>query len=119
MKGFFTAVLLLIFFSACKESGVQLAKPSTFVRYFSDGQQDQAVDVLETSDKGYLILSYSAPSNGDAGWINLLKTDLSGNVIWGGGGEKAIKAKSPNTTLQPGNIVAIGDKTGDTGYVLV
>src|SRR6267154_4447512 len=81
MKGIVTAIALLFFFGACTESGVHLSKPSTFVKYFSDGQQDEAIDVVETSDHGFLILSH-ADSSGGWGGINITKTDLSGNVTW-------------------------------------
>ena len=80
MKGFFTAIAILFFFSSCKESGVQLSKPSTFVKYYSDGNQDDAVDILETSDHGFLILSH-ADSTAGSGGINITKTDFGGNVI--------------------------------------
>src|SRR5258708_6615330 len=117
MKGLVTAVALLFFFSACKESGVQLSKPSTFAKYFSDGNQDQGIDVLETSDRGFLILSH-ADSSGGSGGINITKTDLSGNVTW----EKFIrrgKNLSPGD-LRTSNFVPIKDNTGsDQGYVIV
>jgi len=117
MKGLITAVALLFFFSSCKESGVQLSKPSTFVKYYSDGNQDEAVDILETSDHGFLILSH-ADSAGGSGGINITKTDLSGNVTW----EKFIRRNknlSPGD-LRPSNFVAIKDNAGaDQGYVIV
>ncbi len=82
MKGLFTAATLIFFFSSCKESGVQLAKPSTFVKYYSDGNQNDAVDILETSDKGYLILAHADSSKAGLGGINITKTDFSGNILW-------------------------------------
>ena len=113
MKGIFTAVALLFFFGACKESGVQLSKPSTFVKYFSDGNQDQAIDVLETSDKGFLLLSHSSSSI-RLGGINITKTDLSGNILW----EKSFRKDTSD--LIPSNFVAIKDNAGsDQGYVIV
>jgi hypothetical protein len=116
MKGLFTAVCLLFFFSSCKESGVSLSKPSTFVKYFSDGQQDDAIDVIETSDKGYLIVSHSVAtvSGKSTGAINLIKTDLSGNTLW----EQTFRRDSSD--LIPSNIVAMQDGSGaDQGYVIV
>jgi len=113
MKGLFTIVCFLFLFSSCKESGVQLAKPSTFVKYFSDGQQDDAVDVLETSDNGYLILSHSDSSSAFGG-INVIKTDQSGNTLW----EKSFRRNKSD--LSPSNFVAMKDNSGnDQGYVIV
>ncbi len=113
MKGLITAATLIFFFGSCKESGVQLSKPSTFVKYFSDGNQNEAIDILETSDKGYIILSHSDSSKG-VGGINITKTDLSGNRIW----EKYIRSASGD--LVPSNFVAMKDISGnDLGYVIV
>ena len=116
MKGIFTVAAILFFFSSCKESGVPLSKPSTFVKYYSDGNQDDAIDILETSDHGFLILSH-ADSTG-AGGINITKTDLSGNVVW----QKFIRRSnslSPGD-ISPSNFVAVKDNNGlDQGYVIV
>jgi len=116
MKVIFTVVAFLFFFIACKESGIPLSKPSTFVKYYSDGNQDQAIDILETSDHGLLVLSH-ADSAGLSGGINIIKTDLSGNVTW----QKSIR-RSKNLSagdLRPSNFVAIKDNTGsDQGYVI-
>src|SRR5579859_5157522 len=84
MKGFFTALILVLVVS-CKESGVQLAKPSTFVRYFNGGFNDQAQAILETSDKGFLILANSLTKStlsNDYYKIKLIKTDGYGNQLW-------------------------------------
>src|SRR6478752_5187633 len=109
MKGLFTAVALLFFFSSCKESGVPLSKPSTFVKYYSDGNQDDAVDILEISsatERGFLILSHA---DSTAGWggINITKTDIGGNVI-----KQTFIRRSKNLSpgyLRPSNLVAIKD----------
>ncbi len=116
MKGLFTILTLFIIMFSCKESGVPISKPSTFVRYFNDGNRNFAVDVLETSvkgDKGFLILSYSQPS-GNIGRINLTKTSANGNTLW----EKYIESKTLSD-LKPSNIVAIKDNLEDTGYLIV
>jgi hypothetical protein len=114
MKGLFTTLALFVLMLSCKESGVPVSKPSTFVRYFSDGNPNDAVDVLETSDQGFLILSYSKPLATDSlGKIILTKTSISGNTIW----EKTIRSKTSD--LRPSSFVAINDITGDTGYVIV
>jgi len=117
MKGIFTVAAILFFFSSCKENGVPLSKPSTFVKYYSDGNQDDAIDILETSDKGYLILSHSDSSSGvGVGWTNITKTDFSGNTLW----EKSFRGDDNKSDLIPSNFVAIKDNSGaDQGYVVV
>jgi hypothetical protein len=113
MKGIFTVAALIFFFTACKESGVPLSKPSTFVRYFGDGNQSQAIDILETSDHGFLILSHTDLA-GLNGGINISKTDAGGNTIW-----KKSFTKS-GSDLRANNFVAIRDNSGnDQGYVIV
>ncbi|MBY0434730.1 MAG: hypothetical protein K2U26_11525, partial [Cyclobacteriaceae bacterium] len=42
--------------SCLSESGKDPGKPSTFVRYYSGGTSDQAVDMRETADKGLAII---------------------------------------------------------------
>jgi hypothetical protein len=112
MKVIFTVVAFLFFFIACKESGIPLSKPSTFVKYYSDGNQDQAIDILETSDHGFLILAHADSTGG--GGINIIKTDLSGNIVW----KKLFR--SSGSDLRPSNFVAIKDNAGnDQGYVIV
>jgi hypothetical protein len=117
MKGLFTALALLFLFVSCKESGVPLSKPTTFVKYYSDGQQDEAVDILETSDKGYIILSHSDSSNSiGVGWTNIIKTDFGGNTIW----QKSFRGDGAKSDLVPSNFVSIKDNSGaDQGYVIV
>src|SRR6478736_7752240 len=112
MKGIFTVAMILFFFSSCKESGVPLSMPSTFVKYYSDGNQDEAIDILETSDKGYLVLSHS-DSSGVSGII-ITKTDIGGNALW----QKSFaKAKYD---FVPSNFVAMKDNAGiDQGYIVV
>src|SRR6478609_3938752 len=117
MKGIFTVAAILFFFSSCKESGVQLSKPSTFVKYYSDGNQDDAIDILETSDHGFLMLSH-ADSTGGWGGINITKTDFGGNVVW----KKSIRRNKTLSAgdIRPSNFVAIKDNGGlDQGYVIV
>jgi len=100
---------------SCKESGVPVSKPSTFVRYFSDGNPNSAVDVLETSDHGFMIMSYSKPSdNSRPGRINLIKTTSSGNTVK----ESTIESKTLSDLI-PSNIVAIKNGVDDTGYLII
>src|SRR6478735_6610428 len=106
MKGIFTVAAILFFFSSCTESGVPLSKPSTFVKYYSDGNQDDAIDILETSDHGFLILSHSDSSNLFGG-INVIRTDQSGNALW----QKSFRRS--RSDLNPSNVVAMKDNSGN------
>src|SRR5260221_14029182 len=84
MKGIFTALTFFLLVS-CKESGVQLAKPSTFVHYFNGGFDDEAQAIIETSDKGFLILANTNTSKVATAkyyHIKLIKTDAYGNQQW-------------------------------------
>jgi hypothetical protein len=117
MKVFSTALALLFLFNSCNENGVSPSKSATFVRYFNDGNQDDAVDIIQTSDKGFLILSHSVNASKGYGWITLTKTDLNGNTI---GDIKPIVSSSNRSDLRPSNLVAIKDNSGnDTGYLIV
>jgi hypothetical protein len=118
MKVYYTAILFtafLFFLSACSESGVSLPNSSTFVHYYNDGFQDQAIDLLETSDHGLLILSNSLTTTG-ADFILLRKVDRYGNTVssW------PTKISAAKGSLTAKNIVAYRDNSGvDSAYVLV
>ena len=80
-------LVLLIFLGAClSEEKADLADPSTFIRYFSDGYQDVAVTVEETADKGFIILANSTLQDSEAEdplmKITLIKTDQFGHEVW-------------------------------------
>src|SRR5438132_1089461 len=78
-------VLIFLLLVSCKESGVQIAKPSTFVRYFNGGFNDQAQTIIETSDKGFLILANTLTNTTLSNTyykIKLIKTDAYGNQVW-------------------------------------
>ncbi len=121
MKNVLIGLFLVLFFS-CKESGVQLGKPSTFVRYFNGGLPDNSQAIIETSDKGFLILANSqkcatCPNTR----IKLIKTDAYGNQSW----QKLFP--DPNLDSTPDSVnysayglTAIPDVSGaDAGYLLV
>ena len=83
---------LLVLLGAClSEEKADLAKPSTFTRYFSDGYQNTAVTIEETADTetsqtGFIILANSEIQNSNAeplrNKILLIKTDQFGNEVW-------------------------------------
>jgi hypothetical protein len=120
MKNFFT-VLLLVFLFGCKESGVKIAKPSTFVHYFNGGTPDFAQSIINTSDGGYLILANSQTALTSTYYrIKLIKVDKYGNELW-----QSLIPKPPGKTDPPApsyrgfGITAITDNSGDTGYLIV
>lgn len=116
MKNLFAVFILLLFFS-CKESGVQIAKPSTFVHYYNGGFNDEAQDIIETSDKGFLILANSTVS-GSTTRIKLIKVDAYGNQVW----QKLFPdpKSGSSSNLSAYGLTAIPDLTGaDSGYLLV
>jgi|GEM_PF-828317 len=84
MRKIFTFLFLVFIFLSCKESGVKLAKPSTFVRYFNGGFPDEAKDIIKTFDGGYLLLANSTTNTTLSNTyykIKLIKTDAYGNQI--------------------------------------
>lgn len=122
MKGLSTVLIFLLLVS-CTESGVQLAKPSTFVRYYNGGFDDVAQAIIETSDKGFLILA-NTNSNTKLGSffykIKLIKTDAYGNQLWQKLFPDFLPAANDIISLQGFGLAAIQDITGaDTGYVIV
>jgi hypothetical protein len=80
-------LVLVLLGTACgKESSVKPAMASTFLRYFNGGNNDVAQAVIETSDKGLLILAttdYTPPNVLNShSKIKLIKTDAYGNQQW-------------------------------------
>jgi hypothetical protein len=79
--------LYLIFLLACgSEKGIELAKPSTFVRYYNGGYNDEAKLIKETPDGGFIILSNGA-KDGTGQFLNefgakVIKIDVYGNPVW-------------------------------------
>jgi hypothetical protein len=71
---------LLVLWGCSQESAVDSAKSSTFVRYFNGSFEDEAQALLETADKGLVIM---ANTNFDGfNRVNLIKTDEFGNLLW-------------------------------------
>lgn len=117
MKKVFLACLLL---AACaKESSVAPASAPTFVRYFNGGNNDEAKTVLETTDKGLLILATTQITPEGIGSpyykIKLIKTDAFGNLVW----QKLFPefANDVNGTVSYKGNGIVADPAG--GYVIV
>jgi hypothetical protein len=113
MKKFVFALLLLA--SCAKEDSVGPASAKTFIRYFNGGNSDEAKAILETSDKGLLILATTqvAIEGSDPIFkIKLIKTDAFGNLVW----QKLYPEINNTTDSYKGNGFTI-DPAG--GYVIV
>ncbi|MFO0507718.1 MAG: hypothetical protein ACK5YS_02485 [bacterium] len=101
---------LLVLWGCSKESAVDSAKSSTFVRYFNGSFEDEAQALLETADKGLVIL---ANTNFDSKKrVNLIKTDEFGNLIW----QKFYPETEIANTSYSGYSISL---TPSGGYVIV
>ena len=72
---------------ACfNEDGIELGTPSTFIKYFSDGYDNEAVALEETSDGGFIMLMNSTIQDSEAQTPRnkacLIKTDQYGTELW-------------------------------------
>ena len=83
MKRIFFIALIAV--SCGTEKSADPGKPTTFIRYFNGGNEDNARQVLQTSDNGYIILATSGAAQADETVlykIKLVKTDEFGNLVW-------------------------------------
>jgi hypothetical protein len=81
-NSFFSFLIISISFllGACKPDEVDLSKG--FIKYFGGIDMDDASDVQQTSDGGYIIIG-STQSIGKGGTdMYVVKTDSRGNEIW-------------------------------------
>lgn len=112
---------LFFFLLACKtEDKVGPVNASTFVRYFNGGNNDEAQQVLQTSDGGFIILANTQDLATSAYKIKLIKTDGSGNQLWqqlypayGADNEKSYKGNNL-ITLSDGGYVIVGQDIQNT-----
>ena len=127
MKNFLLVLSLLVCF-CCKESGVKIEHPSTFVHYFNGGTPDVAQSIIKTSDGGYLILANSQTTLTSSYYrIKLIKVDAYGNESWERLIPKVFDPYDPSSPTAPKpasyrgfGITAITDNLGtDTGYFIV
>jgi hypothetical protein len=101
---------LLVLWGCSQESAVDSAKSSTFVRYFNGSFEDEAQALLETADKGLIIM---ANTNFDGfNRVNLIKTDEFGNLLW----QKFYPDKESVTPSYSGYGISL---TPSGGYVIV
>lgn len=107
--------VLLVLASCAKEDSVGPASAKTFIRYFNGGNSDEAKAILETNDKGLLILATTQIAIEGANpvfKIKLIKTDTYGNLIW----QKLYPEITNTTDSYKGNGFTV-DPAG--GYVIV
>ena len=84
-------------------------RSQNWVKTFTDGSWVDVVWVIETYDKGYLILDNENPP----GYLWLIKTDINGNKLWDkkiGTGQNQIRFDNIEQTSDGGYILA-GDFT--------
>src|SRR5689334_11721018 len=90
MKKFLLGLIVLVCFS-CKESGVKLALPSTFVHYYNGGTPDIAQSIIKTNvpnatgsgtTGGYLIMANTQTALTSTYYrIKLILVDNYGNEL--------------------------------------
>ncbi|MCA6381174.1 MAG: hypothetical protein IM574_14105 [Cytophagales bacterium] len=103
-------IFLLVLWGCSQESAVDSAKSSTFIRYFNGSFEDEAQALLETADKGLIIL---ANTNFDGfNRVNLIKTDEFGNLLW----QKFYPETDSTNTSYSGYGISL---TPSGGYVIV
>lgn len=80
-----------------------------WVRTLTDGNYAYPRWVIETYDKGYLMLINSTDINSMSIYLWLVKTDINGNKLWEkriGTGQDAISFSNVEETLDHGYILA-------------
>jgi hypothetical protein len=103
-------IFLVVLWGCSQESAVDSAKSSTFVRYFNGSFEDEAQALLETADKGLIIM---ANTNFDGfNRVNLIKTDEFGNLLW----QKFYPETVSTTISYSGYGISL---TPSGGYVIV
>lgn len=102
-------IFLVVLWGCSQESAVDSAKSSTFVRYFNGSFEDEAQALLETADKGLIIMANT--NFGGVNRVNLIKTDEFGNLLW-----QKFYPETPSTTSYSGYGISL---TPSGGYVIV
>jgi hypothetical protein len=113
----FVVLVAVIFHSCTSENGIPLGKPSTFIRYFNGGNPDQAAAIIETQDKGFMILANTQVTinNVSTYKIKLIKTDAYGNQV----SQHFFPSVSSGKSQRGYAITAIVDNSGsESGYVI-
>lgn len=76
--------MAVLAFAGCNtEDSVDTEKSPTFVRYINGGNSDEAVQVAQTTDGGFVILANTTiNSSSTFSKIKLVKVDEFGNLLW-------------------------------------
>lgn len=87
MKHFLIYLALGSILGSClSEDSADPGTPTTWVRYYNNGYNDEAVTFEETADKGFVILANTKIKISDAdperSKIKLIRTDAMGGQIW-------------------------------------
>jgi len=122
MKKFYF-VALVICFGCLSEKNLDPASPRTFVKYYNGGYNDEAQDIKQTSDGGFILLATTVARDTEVDAarfkIKLVKTDEFGTVQWQRvypGYEDQIDSVS----FRGRSIQVLKDGAGtDNGYVIV
>src|SRR5690349_16307241 len=103
---FIVAIIGSILFSGCEKEKLDLSKG--FIKYFGGSEFEDANDLQQTSDGGYIIIGNSSSYGYGGTDIYLVKTDNAGNRTW---------QKSFGDSLNDeGHAVK---QTTDGGYIIV
>ena len=105
MKYFILIPLLTSFLFSCKSDQEEVLPSENFVRIYDDNRFNASyipIDIIQTPDEGFLILSGSRQPSSNFIGTNIMKTDPEGNFVAG--------VKLPDNEVQPiANWVAIGE----------
>lgn len=86
MRTILLAVLALCVAGCLSEKGTSPGSTPTFIRYYNGGNNDEAVAIEETADKGFIILASTKIQKAEADIpvfkIKMIRTDPNGNPIW-------------------------------------
>lgn len=86
MRTILLALLALSVAGCLSEKGTNPGSTPTFIRYYNGGNNDDAVAIEETADKGFIILASTKIQKAEADIpvykIKLIRTDQNGNPIW-------------------------------------
>lgn len=117
--------ILLVAFESCKKDDIAPAKEdAVFVKYYGHVGSQQAGDVVQTADGGYIMIgSTNSYSNYIYNDILVVKTDTAGNEAWSMVYGNDFKAANNNDVRYDTYIGEIGQRIielpDEGGYILM
>jgi len=100
---------LLLLTGCVTENNVEPAKAPTFVRYFNGGFSDNAQQVSQTPDGGFIVLATTEIKTSELAnphyKIKLIKTDAYGNQTW----QKLFPEFGVNESLKAHSLLLLSD----------